>query len=137
MKPLYTAEASATNGRQGRTKTPDGRLDLALSMPQGLGGPGGDGTNPEELFALGYSACFGSALALVARMQKKQTGPFSIQARVSIGSDGGGFGLAVALEGTFPEIAKDEAEALMHAAHEVCPYSRATRGNIEVTLSVA
>jgi osmotically inducible protein OsmC len=136
MTPLYTAEASATNGRQGRTKTPDGRLDLALSMPKGLGGPGGEGTNPEELFALGYSACFGSALGLVARMQKKQTGPFVIHAKVSIGSAGGGFGLGVALEGEFPELAKEEAQALMHAAHEVCPYSKATRGNIEVVLSV-
>jgi Ohr subfamily peroxiredoxin len=133
---MYTAQASATNGRQGRTRTPDGRLDLALSMPKGLGGPGGEGTNPEELFALGYSACFGSALSFVAGMQKKKTGAFTIHASVTIGRDESGFGLAVSLEGEFPELSADEAMALMKAAHEVCPYSKATRGNVEVQLSV-
>jgi lipoyl-dependent peroxiredoxin len=133
---LYTATASATNGREGRIRTSDGVLDHALSVPKGLGGPGGDGTNPEQLFAAGYSACFGGALSLVSRLQKIQTGPVTITANVSIGKAGAGFGLAVELTGDFPELARDKAETLMYAAHEVCPYSKATRGNIEVTLKV-
>ncbi|MDI1484524.1 organic hydroperoxide resistance protein [Polyangium sp. y55x31] len=138
MKVLYTAGATATNGREGRVKTDDGKLDLGLSMPKSVGGPGGEGTNPEQLFAMGYSACFGSALALVARMQKVQTGPVHIEAKVSLGSDdSGGFGLAVELVGHIPNLPREQAEALMHAAHQVCPYSKATRGNIEVKLSVA
>ena len=134
---LYTATATATAGRQGRVSTSDGSFDLGLAMPQGLGGAGGPGTNPEQLFAAGYSACFGSALTMVARMQKVTTGPVHITANVAIGPSGGGFGLAVELVGTFPELPAAQAEALMQAAHEVCPYSRATRGNIAVSLRVA
>lgn len=133
---LYTATASATNGREGRIKSSDGVLDHAVSVPKGLGGPGGDGTNPEQLFAAGYSACFGGALSLVARLQKIDTGPVTISANVSIGKAGTGFGLAVELVGDFPKLAREKAETLLHAAHEVCPYSKATRGNIEVTLKV-
>lgn len=133
---LYTATASATNGREGRIKSSDGVLDHALSLPKGLGGPGGEGTNPEQLFAAGYSACFGGAVGLVSRLQKIQTGPITVTANVSIGKGGSGFGLAVELTGDFPELSRDKADALMHAAHEVCPYSNATRGNIEVTLRV-
>ncbi|NUO47642.1 MAG: organic hydroperoxide resistance protein [Polyangiaceae bacterium] len=133
---LYTATASATNGREGRIKSSDGVLDHGLSVPKGLGGPGGDGTNPEQLFAAGYSACFGGALGLVARLQKIETGPVTITANVSIGKAGSGFGLAVELVGDFPKLPRDKAETLLHAAHEVCPYSKATRGNIEVTLKV-
>lgn len=138
MTPLYTAHANATGGRSGRIKSDDGTLDLPLSMPKGLGGPGTTGTtNPEQLFAAGYAACFGSALGLVARMQKIAVGPHAISADVAIGQDGsGGFGLAVTLRGNFPELDRAQAEGLMKAAHEVCPYSKATRGNIEVTLSV-
>jgi len=138
MKILYTAGATATNGREGRVKTDDGTLDLGLTMPKAVGGPGGEGTNPEQLFAMGYSACFGSALALVARLQKVQTGPVQIEAKVSLGQDGsGGFGLTVELIGHMPNLEREKAETLMHAAHQVCPYSKATRGNIEVKLSVA
>jgi Ohr subfamily peroxiredoxin len=137
MNPLYTATATATGGRDGRVQAEGSTLDFALSIPKGLGGPGGEGTNPEQLFAMGYSACFGGALGLVARMRKVSPGKHTITAKVSIGKDDSGFGLAVELVGTFPELPKDQAEALMEAAHQVCPYSKATRGNIEVKLSVA
>ncbi len=138
MNILYTTAATATNGREGRVKTEDGALDLGLTMPKSVGGPGGEGTNPEQLFAMGYSACFGSALGVVARMQKVQTGPVHITAKVSLGkTDAGGFGLEVELTGHMPNLPREQAEALMHAAHQVCPYSQATRGNIEVKLSVA
>lgn len=136
METLYTAEATATGGREGRVVSSDGVLDMAVVMPKGLGGPGVGGTNPEQLFAAGYAACFGSALGFVARAQKIQTGPVKITARVSIGKAGAGFGLAVELQGHFPDLSREQAEALMHAAHQVCPYSNATRNNIEVRLSV-
>jgi lipoyl-dependent peroxiredoxin len=137
MNILYTAVASATAGRDGKVATDDGTLALDLSVPKSMGGPGGAGTNPEQLFAAGYSACFGSALKLVAAQKKIATGPVTITARVSLGKGDNGFGLAVELEGKMPEIARDQAQALMEAAHLVCPYSNATRGNIEVKLSVA
>ena len=106
-------------------------------MPEGLGGKGGSGTNPEQLFAAGYSACFESALRLVAGRQKKDVGDASVRANVDIGQTGdGGFGLAVELVGHLPELPREEAQALMEEAHQVCPYSRATRGNIDVKLSV-
>ncbi len=136
MQVLYTAIASATAGRDGKVSSNDGALDFALSVPKGLGGPGGNGTNPEQLFACGYSACFGGALKMVAGMQKIQTGPVTISAEVSIGKDDSGFGLAVRLIGHMPELSHDQAMALMQAAHQVCPYSRATRGNIQVELAV-
>jgi osmotically inducible protein OsmC len=134
---LYTATATATAGRDGRAISDDGTLDLALAVPRSLGGPGGPGTNPEQLFAAGYSACFGSALKLVAGQRKIATGPFQITARVSLAKGERGFGLVVALEGHLPGVSRDQATALMHAAHEVCPYSNATRGNVEVTLTVS
>jgi lipoyl-dependent peroxiredoxin len=137
MHPLYTATATATGGREGRVRTEDGALDVTVTMPKGLGGSGAAGTNPEQLFAAGYAACFGSALALVARKMGVQTGPVQIAAKVSIGAKGAGFGLAVALQGHLPELPREKAEALMKAAHEVCPYSNATRGNLEVSLCVA
>lgn len=138
MKPLYTAAATAEGGRTGRVRSSDGVLDLPLSMPKSLGGPGGEATNPEQLFAAGYAACFESALRLVARQQKKSADKASITAHVTIGAleDNGGFGLAVELHGSLPGMPREEAEALMHAAHQVCPYSKATRGNIQVTLVV-
>lgn len=137
FQPLYTATAHAHGGREGRVRVEDGPIDLPLTMPKGLGGSGAPGANPEMLFAAGYSACFEGALRLVARMQKIKFDDVSITARVTIGKgDDGGFGLAVALEGLFKGIERAEAEKLMHAAHQVCPYSKATRGNIEVTLSV-
>jgi len=136
-KVLYTATATATGGRDGRIKSSDGILDQPLKTPKGLGGPGGEGTNPEQLFAAGYAACFGSALALVARMQKIEVGQVAITANVSIGTVGQAYGLKVELAATVPGATPEQAEALLKAAHEVCPYSNATRGNIEVDLRVA
>ncbi|QRN97127.1 organic hydroperoxide resistance protein [Archangium violaceum] len=136
-KRLYTATATATAGREGRVKSDDGNLDVALVPPRALGGNGAPGTNPEQLFAGGYAACFGSALALVARTQKIATGPVSITANVGIGPVGKGFGLAVELIASIPELPREQAEALLRAAHEVCPYSNATRGNIVVDLRLA
>lgn len=135
-KTLYTAVATAFGGREGRVKSDDGLLDLSVVPPKALGGSGA-GTNPEQMFAGGYAACFGSALAHVAKAQKITTGPVQITAKVSIGPDGQGFGLAVDLVATIPEMPRDKAEALVHAAHQVCPYSNATRGNIVVNLSLA
>ena len=137
-KTLYTAHASTTGGRDGRVTTDDGTLDHGLSMPKGLGGSGAAGTNPEQLFAAGYSACFGSAIAFVARQKKLTTGPVKVDANVSIGPvASGGFGLAVELVAHLPELSRGDAEALVAAAHEVCPYSNATRGNIVVDVKVA
>jgi len=136
MTTLYTATATATGGRDGRVRTDDGTLDLALTIPKGLGGNGAPGANPEQLFAAGYSACFGSALGLVARMQKVSPGPFAITAQVSLDKVDAGFKLRVELHGRFDDLAREQAEALMAAAHGVCPYSNATRGNIDVTLVV-
>ena len=136
-KPLYTAVATATSGRDGRVKSDDGFIDLQVSPPKALGGSGAAGTNPEQLFAAGYAACFGSALSHVARMQKLKTGPGQITAHVSIGQIGQGFGLAVQLVAALPELPREQAEALVQAAHQVCPYSNATRGNIVVELRIA
>lgn len=136
-KRLYTATATATAGREGRAHTSDGTLDLALSPPRELGGSGAPGTNPEQLFAAGYAACFGSAVAHVARLQKLKTGPVAITAHVTIGPAGKGFGLAVELVADIPELPRADAEALVQAAHQVCPYSNATRGNIAVDLRLA
>jgi len=135
-KRMYTATASATNGRDGRVKSDDGTLDFSVSPPKAMGGSGA-GTNPEQLFAAGYSACFGSAFSHVARLQKIKTGPVTITAHVTIGTVGEAFGLAVELVAEAPELPRDQAEALLHAAHQVCPYSNATRGNIVVDLRLA
>lgn len=138
MKTLYTAEALATGeGRDGHGRTSDGKLDLDLATPKELGGSG-NGTNPEQLFAIGYAACFHSALRLVAGKEKADVSDSAVGARVSLGAlDSGGFGLAVELEVTLPNLDRDTAQALTEKAHQVCPYSNATRGNIEVTLTVA
>jgi Ohr subfamily peroxiredoxin len=136
-KRLYTASATATAGRDGRIKSDDGNLDLAVVPPRAMGGSGAPGTNPEQLFAAGYAACFGSALGVVARRQKITTGPVAITAQVSIGPAGAGYGLAVELVAHIPELPKEQAEALLQAAHEVCPYSNATRGNIVVEFRLA
>ncbi len=137
MNILYTAEALATGeGRNGHARTSDGRLDLNLARPAEMGGAG-DGTNPEQLFAAGYAACFHSALQLVARQAKANITDSAVGARVGIGQlEGGGFGLAVELEVSLPGVARAEAQELTEKAHQVCPYSNATRGNIEVTLTV-
>lgn len=137
MRTIYTASATTRGGREGRVESSDGVLDLGLSMPEGLGGDGGNGTNPEQLFAAGYAACFESALRLVAGQQDKTVGDASITANVGLGkTDDGGFGLDVELVGGMPELAREDAEELMQAAHQVCPYSVATRGNIDVKLTV-
>ena len=136
-KVLYTATATAVGGREGRVTTDDGQLDLTLVPPKGLGGAGGGGTNPEQLFASGYAACFGSAVAHIARVQKIHTGPVRVTAHVSIGPVAKAFGLAVELVVDLPELARDQAESLIKAAHEVCPYSNATRGNIDVKVWLA
>lgn len=137
-KILYTATATATGGREGKVLSDDEKFSHALSVPKGLGGGGGDGTNPEQLFAAGYAACFGGALGLVARMQKVDVGAPKITAKVSIGKSGEKFALAVELTGHFGDnIPREQAQALMDAAHQVCPYSNATRGNIDVKVGVA
>lgn len=135
MEPVYTATATTTAGRGGHAKSDDGQMDLQLAVPKGLGGPGGPGTNPEQLFALGYSACFGGALALAAKEKKIAPGKVTITAKVHIGKQGGGFGLAVELIGHLPEVSQQDAETLMEATHQICPYSKATRNNIEVKLT--
>lgn len=135
MKILYTAVATAHGGREGHVKSDDGVVDLDLRVPKSMGGPGGAASNPEQLFAVGYAACFESALRLVARQQKKPLQDAHITAHVSlIMSDAGQYGLGVELHGHIDGVSTDDTRALMQAAHEVCPYSRATRGNVEVTL---
>ena len=134
---LYTAEATATGGRSGRACTSDGRLDVDLDVPSEMGGTGGRGTNPEQLFAAGYAACFQSALLRIATGRELDLSSSRIRARVGIGPlRSGGFGLAAALDLDAPGIRPADAFELMERAHEACPYSRATRGNIDVTLTV-
>ena len=132
-KVLYTAHAHTTGGRDGASRTDDGRLDVKLSSP---GGPG-TGTNPEQLFAAGYSACFIGAMKAVAG-KKKLSLPddLSIDASVDLGSVGAGYGIAVRLNVSLPGMDSDAAQVLIDAAHQVCPYSNATRGNIEVTITL-
>jgi len=133
---LYTAKATATGGRDGRAISSDNVIDLPLSTPKEMGGAGkADSTNPEQLFAAGYAACFDSALNLVARLAKTPITGSSVEADVSVGKDGDNYGLAVDLKVNIPGMEPAQAEELVAKAHQVCPYSRATRGNIEVTLS--
>ena len=140
MKTLYTATATATDeGRNGRSRTDDGVLDLKMTMPEAMGGPGGEGTNPEQLFAAGYAACFANAMRSSARRDgaEEAVEGATVTAHVDIGALGKGrFGLAVKLEADVPTLAQAEAEALVAKAHERCPYSNATRGNIDVELVV-
>ncbi len=138
MQILYTAEALATgDGRNGHVRTSDGRLDLDLERPAAMGGSG-DGANPEQLFAAGYAACFHSALRRVARTRKVDIGDSAVGARVSIGprDDGVGYQLSAELEVVIPGMDRARAQDLADAAHQICPYSNATRGNIEVTVGV-
>jgi Ohr subfamily peroxiredoxin len=135
-KRMYTASATATGGRAGHVKSDDGTLDLTLALPKAMGGNGAPGTNPEQLFAAGYAACFGSAFEHMARQRKITTGPVSITAHVTIGPVGAAFGLAVELVAQAPELPREQAEELLRAAHEVCPYSNATRGNIVVEVKL-
>ena len=138
MKVLYTAEATATGGgRAGHVRSSDGVIDQGLAIPAGLGGPGGAATNPEQLFAAGYSACFHSALQLVARQAKVEIDGSQVTASVDIGKSEDGLGLAVRLTVTVPGVELSVVEGLVGKAHHVCPYSKATRGNIDVDLVVA
>jgi len=136
-KVLYTAHATSTGGRTGTSKSDDGRLQLTLSTPKELGGDGGAGTNPEQLFAAGYSACFIGAMKAVAAKQKiALPADVSISADVGIGPIPAGFGIQVAMSINLPGMERAAAEALVAAAHQVCPYSNATRGNIDVSLTI-
>lgn len=130
MKNLYTAHATATNGRDGKTETDDKRVSVKLSRP----GSSGEGSNPEQLFAMGYAACFGSAVQYVAQLQKLNTGDVSVTAGVGLNQDEDGFFLNVVLNVVTPNLDAATAQALVEKAHTVCPYSKATRGNIEVVL---
>ncbi|GAA2992768.1 organic hydroperoxide resistance protein [Streptomyces fulvorobeus] len=135
MDALYTAAATA-NGREGRAVSSDGRIDLALAPPPALGG-NGEGTNPEQLFAAGYAACFASAMQSVGRRMKVDIEDVSVTAEVSIGKDDTGFGLAVVMRIELPEALEGETgRKLVEATHAYCPYSKATRGNIEVELVI-
>ncbi|MEV0435800.1 organic hydroperoxide resistance protein [Nocardia sp. NPDC050413] len=138
MQVLYTAEALATGeGRTGSARTTDGKLDVVLAPPKEMGGDGA-GTNPEQLFAAGYAACFHSALRLVGKKAGANIADSAVGAQVSIGpNDKGGFQLAVTLEVTLPHLTREEAQQLADQAHQVCPYSNATRGNIDVDVQVA
>ncbi|MBC7206414.1 MAG: organic hydroperoxide resistance protein [Methyloversatilis sp.] len=137
-KVLYTAQATATGGREGRAASSDGVLDIQLSTPKELGGAGGPGTNPEQLFAAGYSACFLGALKFVAGQNKVALpADTQITGRVGIGAIPTGFGIEVELTIAVPGLPRDQVESLVEKAHIVCPYSNATRGNIDVTLVIA
>ena len=135
MKVFYTAEATVQGGREGKARSSDGNLEVNLSSPKEMGGAGGQGTNPEQLFAAGYAACFQSALMVVARRQHVDAGESTITARVGIGAiAGGAYGLEVELHVFIPRVDKATGEKLIELAHQVCPYSNATRGNITVKL---
>lgn len=134
-KIVYTARATASGGRKGHVKTDDGKLDLQLTAPKETGGPG-TGTNPEQLFASGYSACFQGALGLVAKKQDIDTSDSLVTAEVGFGPEGESFGIAVEMKVAIPGLQLDKVQELADAAHQVCPYSKATRGNINVTLTV-
>lgn len=138
MNTLYTIGATAQGGRNGNVKSDNGILDLEVRMPKNLGGTSDEYANPEMLFAAGYAACFDSALNLIIKQSKTQTGETSVTAKVSIGQlENGGFGLAAELHANIPGVSLDLAQQLIEKAHEVCPYSNATRGNMEVRLTVS
>ncbi|WP_128381625.1 organic hydroperoxide resistance protein [Streptomyces cavernae] len=136
MDALYTAVATATHGREGRAVSSDGKIDLQLAIPVEMGGSG-NGTNPEQLFAAGYAACFASALGLVGRQAKVDVSEAAVTGEVGIGKQGEGFGLAVTLRVELPDsVDAETGRKLVEQAHQVCPYSNATRGNIPVELVV-
>jgi osmotically inducible protein OsmC len=139
LKILFTAKATSTGGRNGHARTDDGLVSIDLSIPKAFGGPGKpQTTTPEHLFAAGYASCFGSAIEHVAAQRNIKCGSIQVEAAVGIGPNGdGGFGLQAELTSTLPGLPRKEAEDLVRAAHEICPYSNAVRGNVEVTLRVA
>jgi len=134
---LYTANVTTRGGRAGRVESSDGNLKLHLSIPSGMGGQNGSGTNPEQLFAAGYAACFGGAVQYAAAQKKMETGEVMVQAQVGIGpsADKEGFEISVTLEVTLPKLSQRDAETLVAEAHRICPYSNATRGNVDVKLT--
>ena len=137
MKVFYETKAFTNGGRNGRVASEDGALDLQLSMPKAMGGPGGEGTNPEQLFAAGYAACFDSALNHVARLQKVNLEKTAVTSKVGIGQlPGGSFGLTVDIAVEIVGVSRDQAEELLHAADAVCPYSNALRNNVDVQLTL-
>ncbi len=137
MAIFYTAVATATGGRDGRASSSDGNLDVMLVPPKELGGSGAPGTNPEQLFAAGYAGCFQSAMSVVARRQKLDITGSTVTASVGLAmNDAGGFGIEVELKVVLPGMSQDDADEIVYEAHEVCPYSNATRGNVPVTLVV-
>jgi len=137
MEKLYTAKATATGGRNGHIRSEDGSLDVDVRTPGSLGGPKGEYLNPEILFAGGYAACFDSALAVMIKAEKVAVGTTSVTAEVSLGKmDNGGYNLEITLEVEVPGVERSVAEDLVNKAHQVCPYSNATRGNVQVTLLV-
>lgn len=133
FKPVYTANATVTGGRAGGGKTDDGKLDIKLDIPEALGGKGGDGTNPEQLFAIGWAACFEGAIGAVAG--DTDVSGVSIDATVVIGKGGGGMSLEATLAVTLPGLDDETAKKIVHDAHQGCPYSKATRGNVPTTLT--
>lgn len=136
MKTLYTAVATATGGRTGHAESSDSVLAVDLAIPKEMGGTGAVATNPEQLFAAGYAACFGSALDYLAKQRKIETGEVSVTAEIGIGpNDTGSFSLSAALTVEVPNLSQADAEALVADAHQVCPYSNAVKGNIDVRLS--
>ncbi|MFJ9644929.1 organic hydroperoxide resistance protein [Streptomyces sp. NPDC004244] len=132
---LYTAVATAENGRDGRVSTSDGQLDVVVNPPKEMGGSGA-GTNPEQLFAAGYSACFQGALGVVARNENADVSGSTVTAEVGIGKNDEGFGLIVKISAVIPNVDEAKARELIEKAHQVCPYSKATAGNITVELVV-
>ncbi|MBC7741831.1 MAG: organic hydroperoxide resistance protein [Bdellovibrionaceae bacterium] len=136
-KVVYRAKAKSTGGREGQSATSDGKVEVKLSTPKEMGGAGGDGTNPEQLFAMGYSACFLGAMKFVAMQEKvKLPDDTNIEGHVGIGSIPGGFGIEVELKISVPGLEKSVVQNIVDKAHHVCPYSNATRGNIQVNLVV-
>ena len=136
MKTLYTAVATATGGRTGHAESDDSILAVDLAIPKEMGGVSGVGTNPEQLFAAGYAACFGSALDYLAKQRKIETGEVSVTANIGIGpNDTGSFSLSAALTVVVPALSQADAEALVADAHQVCPYSNAVKGNVDVALT--
>lgn len=137
MKTLYTATVTTIGGRNGQTTSDDGVLDMKLTMPKSLGGEGGKFSNPEQLFAAGYSACFGSALEVVAKKHKVDLGDFSVTAIIDLGkTEDDELQLEAVLDCYIPGVDIEKGEELINEAHEICPYSRATRDNIDVTLNL-
>lgn len=136
MKTLYEETVTATGARGGHIKSDDGKIDLKLSLPEAIGGDGGDGTNPEQLFAGAYSACFGSALAAVAKESDVDLGDYTVTAVIGLGKTEDGFQLEATLDCYLPTVDLEKGEELIKKAHEVCPFSKATRDNIDVTLNL-